>query len=84
MHFVVREVSAVLKTLLRRFVCMPTGTRLQEAVDAFAARGYLMCAGAIDGTHIPIITPRHDPDSCYNRKGWNSIVLQTAVDKNFW
>ncbi|XP_062406915.1 putative nuclease HARBI1 [Sardina pilchardus] len=78
----VREVGAVLKTLLHRFVSMPSGTRLQETVDGFAARGYPMCAGAIDGTHIPILTPRHDPASYYNRKGWHSVVLQAVVDHN--
>ena len=36
--------------------------------------------GAIDGSHIPIITPTHSPTDYYNRKGFHSIVLQVLVD----
>ncbi|XP_041930273.1 protein ANTAGONIST OF LIKE HETEROCHROMATIN PROTEIN 1 [Alosa sapidissima] len=79
---VVREVSAILKMALCHFVSMPSGARLQETIDGFAERGYPMCAGAIDGTHIPIIAPRNDPNSYYNRKGWHSVVLQAVIDHN--
>ena len=36
--------------------------------------------GAIDGSHIPIITPTHRPMDYYNHKGFHSIVLQALVD----
>ena len=38
------------------------------------------CFGAIDGSHIPIITPTHSPKDYYNRKRFHSIVLQALVD----
>ncbi|XP_069762809.1 uncharacterized protein [Narcine bancroftii] len=42
-----------------------------------------MCAGAIDGSHIPIVTPSMDPAAYYNCEGWHSVVLQAVVDHNF-
>jgi hypothetical protein len=37
--------------------------------------------GAIDGTHIPLATPRDDRWKGYiNRKHWASIVFQCVVD----
>ncbi|XP_065134336.1 uncharacterized protein [Paramisgurnus dabryanus] len=80
----VRQVTCALKTTLcKRFICLPQGQRLQETIDGFVARGYKMCAGAIDGCHIPIIRPKEDQAAYYNRKGWHSIVLQAVVDHNF-
>lgn len=81
----VRQVTAALKrALLKRFVDLPTGAHLQETMDGFVQRGYPMCAGAIDGTHIPIIAPHDDAPAYYNRKGWHSIILQAVVDHNCW
>lgn len=42
-----------------------------------------MCAGAIDGTHIPIIAPSINHTEYVNRKGYNSIVMQAVVDCNY-
>ena len=42
--------------------------------------GFFAMFGAIDGSHIPIITPTHSPTNCYNRKGFHYIVLQVLVD----
>ena len=46
----------------------------------FAQKGFPQCAGAIDGTHIPIEAPQHCPADYHNRKGWHSIILQGLVD----
>ena len=42
--------------------------------------------GAIDGIHIPIITPFYDPVAYYNRKGFYFFLLQGVVDADckFW
>ena len=42
-----------------------------------------MCAGAIDGTHIPIIAPVVDQAHYVNRKGYDSIVMQAVVDSKY-
>ena len=41
-----------------------------------------MCAGAIDGTHIPISTPQQNHASYNNRKWYHSIVMQALADSN--
>uniref|UniRef100_A0A3Q3K840 DDE Tnp4 domain-containing protein n=1 Tax=Monopterus albus TaxID=43700 RepID=A0A3Q3K840_MONAL len=80
----VRQVTAALKsTLLERFVRLPEGERLEQALQGFAGRGYPMCAGAIGGTHVPVIAPKKDHAAYFNRKGWHSIVMQAVVDHNF-
>uniref|UniRef100_A0A1A8KU29 DDE Tnp4 domain-containing protein n=1 Tax=Nothobranchius kuhntae TaxID=321403 RepID=A0A1A8KU29_NOTKU len=79
-----REVTSALNDcLLERFISLPKLDQLQLTLDGFAARGYPMCGGAIDGSHIPFIAPRDDPASYHNRKGCHSIVLQAVVDHSF-
>ena len=39
-----------------------------------------MCAGTIDGTHIPILAPQESHDDYVNRKGYHSIIMQTVMD----
>ena len=51
-------------------------------VDGFETKwGYPQYVGAIDGSHIPIVSPTEYPADYHNRKGWHSIiVLQAVVD----
>ena len=46
----------------------------------FLSRGFPQCAGAIDGTHIPVEAPAENASDYYNRKGWHSVILQGTVD----
>ena len=67
--------------LLCRYMHFPEGTRLREVVDGFEACWvFPQVAGAIDGTHIPIISPQDNPSDYYNRKGFHSIIMQAVVD----
>ena len=80
---VVRDVSSAILQLLPRYIRFPTGDALKEVVAGFKTEyGFPQCAGAIDGSHIPIVSPTECPADYYNRKGWHSIVLQGAVDNN--
>ena len=73
--------SAIVKSLLPRYVRFPAGTALREIIDGFMRDlGFPQCAGAVDGSHIPIISPQECPADYYNRKGWHSIILQGTVD----
>ena len=45
--------------------------------------GDFQCAGAIDGSHIPVRAPTLNHTDYYNRKGWYSIIIQAVVDHNY-
>ena len=79
---VVLDTCHAIQKLLPRYVYMPKDERLREIVDGFdACWGFPQTAGAIDGTHIPILRPSGDSGSdYYNRKGFYSIVMQALVD----
>ncbi|KAI1884492.1 hypothetical protein AGOR_G00226940 [Albula goreensis] len=80
----VRQVTkAILGTLRKRLISLPIGEQLDKAVQGFEARGYPQCAGAIDGTHIPVAVPNDKPADYLNKKGWHSVVLQAVVDHKF-
>ena len=57
MCVIIKQVcSATTKILTPRYIRIPAGDSLQEVVHGFEHKwGFPQCAGAIDGTHIPII-----------------------------
>lgn len=49
--------------LYQCLISLLTGQHLDDTIQGSEERGYPQCAGAIDGTHIPIISYR-------NRRWW--------------
>ena len=79
---VIKEVCAAIVNVLQpRYIKWPTGESLKTVIQAFQEKnGFPQCAGAVDGTHIPIVSPKHCPADYYNRKGWHSVIMQGVVD----
>lgn len=79
------EVCVALSKLRKEFVKRPkTVPEVQAIITGFERKtGFPMCAGALDGTHIPIIAPASFPTDYYNRKGWYSVILQGLVDHTY-
>ena len=62
-------------------VSFPHGDELVQIINDYEQRrGFPMCAGAIDGTHIPIVAPSECHAEYVNRKGYHSIIMQAVVD----
>ena len=60
---------------------IPNSDGLREVVDGFKHKfGFPQCAGVVDGTHIPIVSPVEYPPDYYNRKGFHSIIMQGTVN----
>lgn len=81
----VREVFlAIVKNMKSSFVFLPKGDELTEVMQEYKENwGFPMCAGAIDGTHVPIISPSDNHADYINRKGYHSIVMQAVVDSKY-
>jgi hypothetical protein len=78
---VLETCKAIAVHLLPRHVSFPSGRALDEVISGFDAKsGFPQVAGAIDGTHIPIIRPREHATDYLNRKGYHSVVMQAVVD----
>ena len=79
---IVNETCDVIsKRLLKKYVCIPQGQHMRENVNGFdAIWGFPQVAGAIDGSHIPIIRPKQSASDYYNQKGYYSIILRGLVD----
>ena len=60
------------------FIKFPKGeAETRRAIQKFQEIScFPQVVGAIDGSHIPIIAPKNDPNDYYNRKQFHSIVLQ--------
>ena len=70
--------------LLPEYVRIPSGKELDSIINQFTSKwGFPQCAGAIDGSHIPVKAPIDFHADYYNRKGSYSIILQALVDSNY-
>ena len=79
---VVKEVcSAIVHLMLPQYIKLPKRTALKSVVDGFMSdHGFPQCGGAVDGTHIPIVSPHECPADYYIRKGFHSVLMQGVVD----
>ena len=79
---VVKEVcSAIVQLMLPQYIRLPGGNALKAVIGGFKTdHGFPQCGGAVDGTHIPIVSPHECPADYYNRKGFHSILMQGVVD----
>ena len=79
---IVKDVcAAIVEILLPRYIKVSTGDALNEVMYGFEHKwGFPQCGGAVDGTHILIMSPRDFPADYFNRKGWHSIIMQGMVD----
>ena len=72
------------EVMLPRYIKIPTGECLDKVMETFEQKwGFPQCAGAVDGSHIPIKAPVSFHADYYNRKGWHSIILQGVVDSAY-
>ena len=63
------SINAINTVLLPKYLKISTGQFHRNVVDGFHTRwGLLQCCGAIDGTHIQIISPNEHLVDYYNRK----------------
>jgi hypothetical protein len=78
---IINEVCHIIvEVLLPIYVRWPTGQRLFDTINGFA---FPQCAGAIDGTHIPIVAPHENKSDFHNRKHFYSVILQAVVDHTY-
>ena len=79
---IIVETSHAISThLLPQYVKIPDGDKLKDIVEGFeTCWGFPQAAGAIDGSHIPIIRPDESASDYYNRKGYYSVIMQAMVD----
>ena len=72
---------AIVQLLLPKYIRWPVGDAMVEVIDGFERKwGFPQCGGAIDRTHIPIISPKYCPADYYNRKGFHSVIMQGVVN----
>lgn len=84
-RIVIETCYVIASHLLPHYVNIPQGDKLKEIVDGFETWwGFPQAAGAIDGTHIPIIRPDESASDYYNRKGYYSVIMQAMVDFRGW
>ena len=81
----IKEVSTVIVQKMKtKFITIPKGEEMNEIMRIYKDKWqFPMWAGAIDGTHIPIIAPVVDHTDYVNRKGYHSIVMQAVVDSMY-
>ena len=76
--------KAIVDVLIKEYIRFPVGQDLKDVVSGFENKwGFPQCAGAIDGSHIPISAPELNHTDYFNRKGWYSMLVQAVVDHEY-
>ena len=77
--------GAIVDKLLDKYIKFPNaGEQLQHLVNGFMKKCSVpQCAGAIDGSHIPVKPPIQNHTDYYNHKGWYSVIIQAVVDSEY-
>lgn len=72
--------QAICKHMMAEWVKVPTGEALANNISGLKGQGFPLCAGAVDGCHIPQSAPRWTKlkDAYYNRMSHFSIQLQVC------
>ena len=81
----IKDVSKAIVTKLKPvFLSIPKGDELIDIMKQYREKwGFPCCAGAIDGTHVPIKAPNENHTDYVNRKSYHSIVMQAVVDSRY-
>ena len=81
----IKDVAKAIVAKLRcHFLSLPKGDELLEIIKLYKEKwGFPCCAGAIDGTHIPIRAPIENHSDYVNRKSYHSVVMQAVVDSRY-
>ena len=78
---------AMKSLLLKRFIRWPSTAVMDKLAEEFQGIHQIpYVVGAVDGLHIPIVSPRLHAADYYNRKGFHSVLLQGIVSSKcfFW
>ena len=77
---------AIAENILDKYVKFPADDDSQHVIGGFdntCTWGFPNCAGAVDGTHIPITAPKSAHGDYVNRTDLYSIILQAVCDHNY-
>lgn len=75
------EVVTAICKLKNRFIRWPRGDELRDIINGFdELSNHPMVAGAVDGSHIPVLAPADQREEYYCHKGFYSINLQAVAD----
>ncbi|XP_018393379.1 PREDICTED: putative nuclease HARBI1 [Cyphomyrmex costatus] len=79
--YITRRIISAINKLAPIVIKWPKDERVQQLWTGFeTASGFPKVIGAIDGTHINIPAPKHNPEAYVNRKSHHSIQLQAICD----